>query len=260
MHGRQPRATELNRATLVVLGVATLVASVAVAVLAKDQPFPAPAGILLWAVILGQMSVLALYVALGTGPWPVRIAILAGGLGAWVTVTRLTVNGPAGAVATDLVVHAGGVVLLAALARGAGVRWMVAARSGSPTGAAQPSRRQFSLAQLLGWTAVAALTAAMARQAVSAGARMGGPGGPLLGAGVVVGLTAAWAASAAPHWPLRWTALMVLSSALGWMVTAFRADDPGPWITCYVLQALLVAGWISAARTAGLSIGRAGGP
>jgi hypothetical protein len=169
-----------------------------------------------------------------------------------------TIHAPHDQGATFLVLQAGAVALLAAAGRNVGMRWSAAAPDDDSAPARTCNRRQFTLLQLLGWITLVAILAALSRRATFPGGAAGVHRAAFLVANVLVGLTAAWAASTADRQLPRWAILVATAAGLGLaMNTLFPSShDRGPDVAFYVLQALFVAGWIGAGRVAGLRIGR----
>jgi hypothetical protein len=243
---------------LLLLTVATVAATAAICTLAQAHSFPSPAMILLLALLLGQVSLLGLFLGLGTAPGIVRLGALAVGTAAWVTILHITEVPIGGELGTILAVQAIVVALVATAIRSTGVCWTTGWQLSHPPVGFQLGPRQFTIAQLLGWTTVAAVVAALARQAVFPSSALAILGLALmLAANVVVALSAAWVASAARHFLYRMACLIGLAMGLGWIVGAvIEQTDPGPFGALNVLQALVIAGWIAASRAAGVRIGR----
>jgi hypothetical protein len=245
-------------AILILLAVATATATTAMCALAQAHSFPSPAVILLLAMLLSQVSLLGIFLGLGTVSGRVRLAILAAGTAVWVANLRIAEVPISRELATLLAVQAIVVALVATALRSFGFYWTTSWRLGRPLADHQLGPGQFTIAQLLGWTTVAAVVAALGRQATFPSGATALIGLALmLAANVVVALSAAWVASAARRFLYRLALLISLAMGLGWITGAlFHQIEPGLFGALNVLQALVIAGWIAASRTAGVRIGK----
>jgi hypothetical protein len=247
-----------NLPILLLMTVAMATATAAICRLAQLHTFPSPTVILMLAVLLGQVSILGLFLGLGTANGMVRLASVAAGTMLWVTVHRFAKLPVGGELTTILAVQAIVVGLVAYALRSTGVYWTSHQRLSHSPSALQLDSRQFTIAQLMGWTTVAAVIAALARQATFPAT---GPAffllALVLGANVVIAFAAAWVASGARHFLHRMAFLVALAMGLGWAVGGMSQQiEPGLFGALNVLQALVVAGWIGAGRAAGVRIGR----
>ena len=252
-------ATGLNRPLLVLLGTATALASIAACALAQDQHYRGAARILLLALVFGQTNLLALFLGLGTAHGIVRLIAATAGIAVWAVALGRAADVPPDQAAVFLGLQAGAVALCAAVGRSAGIRWSAAAPADDVAPTRTSNRRQFTLLQLLGWITWVAVLAALGRQATFPLGTAGIHQAVFLSANLLIGLTAAWAASTADR-PLPRTAILVAAAA--GLVPAMNTLLPsssqvgGPDMALFVLQALFVVGWLGAGRAAGLRIGR----
>jgi hypothetical protein len=244
---------------LVLLGTATVLANLAIAALAGDQRYPAPASILLLALAFSQTSLLALFLGLATAPACTRVMVTAAGIAVWVLALGRLLHAPYGHTALFLVLQAAVVALAATVARGAGLRW--SATVGTPTSVRAWRGRQVTLIQGFGWTTLVALLVALGRHMPFPEAGGGPHPTAVLLANAAVGLAAAWTAATGDRHLLRPTFLVALAAGLGLVTRGLAPADHGRGadVSLLLLQAFLVVGWLGAARAAGLHIGRGEG-
>ena len=243
---------------LILLAVATIAATAAICTLAQTHHFPSPAVILLLALLLGQVSLLGVFLGLGTAGGLIRLATLAVGTAVWVAILRIAEVPISGELTTLLAVQAIVVALVATAMRSMGICWTANWRLTQPRAGFQLGPGQFTIAQLLSWTTVAAVITALGRQATFPSSSVALLGLALMLAGnVVIALSAIWVASATRYFLYRLALLISLAMGLGWIAGAVvQQIEPGLFGALNVLQALVIAGWIAASRAAGVRIGR----
>lgn len=219
--------------------------------LAAEQPVGSPGQIAVIALMRSQLSLLALFLAMGTLHWAWRLAALAGGVAAWTAAfmyydyARLSLASTA-TLFTLLVVP---VVPLGAAARWQGYLW-----GELPEPSAGLGSRQFSLGAMFRWSTLAAIFFALAKLAdfptiyADLWLRVG-----LLNTLLALGFL--WTlAGAAPRWP-KAVALLAIASAGGALL---QADAIQAWPTKFALQTLLMLGTAEITRMAGWRLARVG--
>jgi hypothetical protein len=241
---------------VVLLLIASLAADFAVRAMAHDQDPPAPAVVFMYALSFSQISLLALFVGLGTAAWLERLAALGAGIAFWVLMLATMANAqPPDAIATLISLHAVTIALLAGLARLIGVRWTDEPSSRyAPASASQ--RRQLTLARLFGWTTVAAIVAALARHANLphvADRRIAMS--LLLANNAITTFAAAYTVFSYSHpaWSMAGAIVLCIAS-----VTLTNHDYERFLIPMNVLHLLLVATALAVCRAAGLRMIRLG--
>ena len=216
--------------------------------LAEQQPVGSPAQIVLIELLRTQLSLLALYLALGTSHWTIRLAALATGVVVW-TGAFLHLENSSLALAqtaTLFTVLVLPVVLIGAAARALGYVWGQLPELTAGSLAA----RQFSLGAAFRWLTITAILLGLAKQADF----------PLEQSelwfrvsliNILVVLAFLWA-MATPGLRLPKVALLVIVAGLSaWLLQ----DDPNQaWVAKFVLQALLMAGTAEVSRLAGWTL------
>jgi hypothetical protein len=239
---------------VVLLLIASLAADIAVCAMARDQESPAPAVVFMLALSFSQVSLLALFVGLGTAPWLERLAALGAGIAFWVWMLEVKEDVPRDWVATFLSLHAAAVVVPARLVRLAGLRWTDELPPICAP-ASVPRQRQLTLTSLFGWTTLVAIVAALARHAnlpsnTEASARMAF----LLTNSALTTFAAAYAVFSSRHtaWCMAGAIMFVCVASVG-----FPSREQALF-PLNVLHLLLVATALAVCRTAGLRMIRLG--
>jgi hypothetical protein len=246
----------VNRSVFVVvlLVIASVAADTAVCVMARDQLFPAPAWILMFALAFSQISLLALFVALGSAVWLERFAALGGGIAAWVWMLEATTGASPDELTTAFALQAAAIVVPASLGRLAGLRW-TDERTEVRDPRDIPRRRQLTLAHLFGWTTLAAITAALASHASLPVWVARAFFAWLLANNALSALAAAWATFSERNAPWYMASAIVMVSLAGLLLEElFPSYQQGPLVTLNVFQLLLVATTLAICRSAGLRI------
>jgi hypothetical protein len=218
--------------------------------LAAHQRVGSPAQILLIVLLRTQLSLLALYVALGTGHWAVRLAGITTAVALWTGAflrSEYANLGPA-QLATLFTLLVLPVVLIGAAARALGYRW------GQP-----PERlpgglaaRQFSLGAAFRWLTLSALLLGLAKQA-DFPLEYGELWLRVSLINTFVAMAFLWAVATEGK-QLPKIASMV---AVAFFSTLLLQDNPQQaWVTKFVLQALLMAGTAEVCRIAGWPLGK----
>ena len=214
-------------------------------------------GIFFMSLIFAQINLLSLWVGLGTTYWLVRIASLGCAIAALSAAFAVWIDSPSvEEIATVFAIEAAAVLPIAALARFVGFRWTIVSPQLSPDCSASPYHFQFTIRRLFAWTTVAAVVAALARQADLPG----GETGAIIfffTSNTIITFAAAWAVSANGRILTR-LALLILVAGLLSVVDGIAIRTPGPpfMLMMMVLHALFVAGWFGACRVVDIRIVR----
>ncbi len=149
-----------SRLLIGLLVLATVLVDFCVLAIAEDRPFPHPSLILAWALQLSQVSLMAVWLALGRTTGPLRLigAVVVAAIWSWALARLPAAPQPA---SWAVLLAAQTVVVSVPLLVG---RWLglgLVDGSSAPEAedsAAEPKRLQFSIAYLLGWmTALAVM-------------------------------------------------------------------------------------------------------
>ena len=221
-----------------------------------DMTYPYYAEIFYLSLFFAQINLLSLWVGLGRAYWLIRVIALFGGIIA-LTCIHVAVDGTRNwdLTATIFAVQAAVVLPLAALARLSGFRWTVVATQPPGDRSAPAHHFQFTLKRLLGWTTVAAVVAALARQA-SFPSYQSNTLILVVTCTTIMTFASAWAVSATGRVIPRLLTVILVAGLLtaldGLVYNMYRSPSFIPAII--FLHALFIASWIDACQAVGIRI------
>ncbi len=241
-----------QRSLICNLSVATVIINIILIVLIDDSSV---LSVITFSLLFAQISLIALWLALGRTYWLVRVGVLTAIVLAWsIPLDR----GKSTAFVTALSVFAITVVSIVVLVRVAGVVWT--SETDEPGHEMRDSNkvRQVSLSRLLGWMTVIAVLATVARYADSSA--LNTETIVVFALTALSILTTAWLASARGKLWLRGASAIVVAIVSGMIIGWAIAPSTPPMILFYIVSGAFVFIWVAALRTVGITIHRVKGP